>query len=665
MRSNVRLSVIISLLLAVSALGAKPGWAAGGAEAFFRFPDMVDARLRPDGAGVAGVRMSAGSAAVVYSDLERDEERQLFDVTDYAGGESAIGPVVWIDNQYLAIQLHESVEGIAQLLETKVSSRLLIVDTLEKSADIYSVRTPGELVDPLPEEAGTLLYSKSGSVSKVYRLTVSKLTVDRKPLGKLDLVDGGQFVSDNELFSIEGYVHAWHLGQDSKSSMALRLNREEEALQLVHLHVEEGTPEVFESWPLDDSESEQKVIPVARAEGETEFYGVDVTDQERQTLYKIDYRADTQEEVYRTQAYRILDVLTSPNHELIGVKVVRDGAVSYEYVGQEADASPGEQSEQLRVVIDRSTHKGRALVYRERHNLPGRFMLVDDKGAVLQQVGEVAPVPSGLESARLEQATVTVEGLEIPYLLNLPSSLPTSEKSVPLVVLPHGGPEGLYDTPYYDPVAAYFVANGMAALRVNYRGSGGISSAHQQAGQGQWGRLMLEDIHRAVLEVKKRPDIDGRRVCLVGASYGAYAALSLAIQHGGDYQCVAAISGVYDLNLLVNSTDLNDTQREQLVELMGVSAQETDALMQLSPLYNLQDWSVPLFLAHGGEDRISDMEHSHRVNKLLEARGFSHEWYFDAHAGHSFIDPEQRRALYSDVYRFVHRQLEREAGSSN
>jgi dipeptidyl aminopeptidase/acylaminoacyl peptidase len=126
--------------------------------------------------------------------------------------------------------------------------------------------------------------------------------------------------------------------------------------------------------------------------------------------------------------------------------------------------------------------------------------------------------------------------------------------------MPHGGPIGVFDHRYFDLDTLFLASKGFAVLRVNFRGSGGHSKALEDAGEQQWGNLMLVDIKAATDKVITRDDIDADHVCVFGMSYGGYAATMLAMQHPERYRCAISYAGVTDLNLYLNAPELNKRQ---------------------------------------------------------------------------------------------------------
>ena len=141
------------------------------------------------------------------------------------------------------------------------------------------------------------------------------------------------------------------------------------------------------------------------------------------------------------------------------------------------------------------------------------------------------------------------DGTPLTGYLTLPTGKPP--RNLPLVVLPHGGPASR-DTPGFDWWAQAIASRGYAVLQVNFRGSDGFGRAFIQAGFGEWGRKMQTDLSDGVRHLAGQGVIDPKRVCIVGASYGGYAALAGAALDSGVYRCAASVAGLSDLRRFVD-----------------------------------------------------------------------------------------------------------------
>jgi len=141
------------------------------------------------------------------------------------------------------------------------------------------------------------------------------------------------------------------------------------------------------------------------------------------------------------------------------------------------------------------------------------------------------------------------DGTQIPAYVRLPAGQKAGK--LPLVVMPHGGPASR-DYAEFDWWAGYLTAHGYAVLQPQFRGSAGFGHAFEAAGDGEWGGKMQSDVYDGVRYLVQQGIVDPSRVCIVGASYGGFAALQGAAQFPQAYRCVVSVNGVTDPGSLLS-----------------------------------------------------------------------------------------------------------------
>ena len=215
------------------------------------------------------------------------------------------------------------------------------------------------------------------------------------------------------------------------------------------------------------------------------------------------------------------------------------------------------------------------------------------------------------------------DGLEITGYLTLPKG--RDPKNLPLVVLPHGGPEGR-DTPGFDWWSQALASRGYAVLQPNFRGSEGFGWDFVQAGFGEWGKKMQTDLSDGVRDLAKQGIIDPKRVCVVGASYGGYAALAGATLDRGVYRCAVSVAGPSDLRKMLISVrdahggDMSATQRYWL-RFMGADGIRDPDLASISPARLADKVDIPVLLIHGKDDTVVRYDQSQAMADALKKAG--------------------------------------------
>lgn len=215
------------------------------------------------------------------------------------------------------------------------------------------------------------------------------------------------------------------------------------------------------------------------------------------------------------------------------------------------------------------------------------------------------------------------DGLTIPALLTFPLHI-KSLKNLPTVMLPHGGPES-YDRLGFDWLAQAFASRGYLVIQPQFRGSSGFGLQHKEAGYGEWGKKMLDDLTDGVNVLIKEKLTDPRRVCIVGASYGGYAALAAGAFEPDTYQCVASINGIADLPLMIKQEKSDHGKYHWVLTYWKKAMVDGDVMPEkmesVSPARFAQNFKTPVLLVHSTNDSIVSIDQSKHMNKrLLKAK---------------------------------------------
>ncbi|HEV7357237.1 MAG TPA: S9 family peptidase [Steroidobacteraceae bacterium] len=233
---------------------------------------------------------------------------------------------------------------------------------------------------------------------------------------------------------------------------------------------------------------------------------------------------------------------------------------------------------------------------------------------ILGRVYEEVSTPAEVKAISYPAA----DGLTIPAFLTLPAG---SGKDLPLILLPHGGPASA-DTLRFDWWSQALAAQGYAVLQPNFRGSI-LDSKFLEAGFGEWGRKMQSDLSDGVRYLAHQGIIDPKRVCIVGASYGGYAALAGVTVESGVYRCAVSVAGISDLRRFRKWTVANSlgwTQR-YWDRFMGTADQNDPALIAISPIEHVAAVTVPVLLVHGRDDTVVPYEQSDVMLSALKRAG--------------------------------------------
>ena len=240
------------------------------------------------------------------------------------------------------------------------------------------------------------------------------------------------------------------------------------------------------------------------------------------------------------------------------------------------------------------------------------------------------------------------DGTIIEAVLTLPRA--RTAKALPIIILPHGGPFAR-DDESWDWWTQYLAELGYAVIQPNYRGSSGYGREFAKKGEGQWGLKMQDDLDDALAWAVKEGIADPKRACMVGASYGGYAAMRAAQRGGGLYRCAISYAGVSDLAAMraydgqfLYGRTRGDWLKKQAPDFRSVS-----------PRFGAAAFSVPILLVHGKADKRVPVKQSRMMAGALEDAGKPFEYFEQPLADHHFTRSEDRLTFLQRMKAFLDR----------
>ena len=242
----------------------------------------------------------------------------------------------------------------------------------------------------------------------------------------------------------------------------------------------------------------------------------------------------------------------------------------------------------------------------------------------------------------------------IPAYVTRPPNAPAG-KPLPLIVMPHGGPEAR-DSLDFDIWAEFFATRGYVVLQPNFRGSSGYGRKYAQAGYGQWGGKMDDDITDGVLQLIKSGQVDKDRICIFGASFGGYAALYGGARTPELYKCVASFAGVADLNALVNwehGAKGHEGRYHYAARSIGDPSREGARLTAASPVTYAVGYKPPVLLIHGADDESVPVAQSRMMQAALSKAGKDVRLVVYPHEGHTDWTPADEQAALTEIAAFI------------
>ena len=294
------------------------------------------------------------------------------------------------------------------------------------------------------------------------------------------------------------------------------------------------------------------------------------------------------------------------------------------------------------------------VVATERSDGPVKYYLYNRESKTPTFLFSNRPKLEGAKLSRMEFFNIpTRDGLSMLSYLSLPPE--SSGKNLPMVLLVHGGPWARDSWGYHAEVQ--LLANrGYAVLQVNYRGSSGFGKDFLNAGAKQWGLKMHEDLLDAVKWAVGRQTADPKKVCIMGGSYGGYAALSGAAFSSDIFACAISIVGPSNLMTLVQSIPPYwKPMRATFDKRMGNidDPKDRELLQKVSPLFSADKIKIPLLIAQGKNDpRVKEAE-SQQIVDAMRKNGLPVTYVLYSDEGHGFARPENRTDFYARAEAFL------------
>jgi dipeptidyl aminopeptidase/acylaminoacyl peptidase len=306
----------------------------------------------------------------------------------------------------------------------------------------------------------------------------------------------------------------------------------------------------------------------------------------------------------------------------------------------------------INVVVERSDDRNRLLIWSGAADDPGTYYVFDRAAHRMDAFAQPYEALDGHAFAAVRPIHFRGrDGADIPGYLTLPPG--GGERGLPLVLMPHGGPFAR-DSWDFDPWVQFLASRGYAVLQVNFRGSTGYGRAYVERGFGQFGSGMIDDLEDGVDWLAQQGIADPHRVCIMGASYGGYAALWAPIRHPDRYRCAISFAGVTDVRAILRyDARLFSAPRYSREWRRRIEGEERTDLSLISPLQQAARMTVPVLIAHGEQDRVVPVSQSHNLVRALTRAGTPPESVFYAQEAHGFTKPQDSIDFLGRVEAFL------------
>ena len=606
------------LFAAISIFGASTSLANAQAdyprpplEAYGALPQISDAEISPDGSRLATIaNFETGTRLAVIS-LEGDAPIQLGIESSKARG------IEYYDRNHLILHASKTTSTFGFRGEYEYSGAFVmnletqkVRQLLKGTRDMFPAQSglggiighgsaPGQLL--MPAYMGPKYKSPSFDLLKV---DINNPRGLRYQKGTNDTRD-------------------WFVGEQGRVLARERYNNQQN-LYSVQAYLDKKWKTILEI--------EDEIIPVSILGVMPDESGlVFIKDDEDgfDALMKLGFDGEISGPVLPPNKTEIDRIYSDANRKILGVRYA-GVEPSYAFLDPLLDRSVTNVLAQLpeaTIYLDSWSDDRKTILYRAFDATIGDVWLLHDaERDTLQIAARARPsIPSEAIGPLLSIEYKAQDDLTIQAILTVPPNfVPVQSEAIPAIMLPHGGPAG-YDRFDFDWMAQFFANRGYLVIQPNFRGSTGFGEAFEDAGRGEWGGKMQSDLTDGVNALVKAGFVDADNVCIVGASYGGYAALAGAVFTPDLYKCVIAIAPVSDLNRMLQSEKRDHGSDHWVVSYWEDVMAEGDArrkkLQSISPANYAENANAPILLLHGDDDTVVPIAQSTRMRNALKRAG--------------------------------------------
>lgn len=315
-------------------------------------------------------------------------------------------------------------------------------------------------------------------------------------------------------------------------------------------------------------------------------------------------------------------------------------------------------------LVGKSANGRRVVVLARSETQPPVYYYVDYDAKTADIINEEYPKLTGVALGKVSEFHYDARD-KYPLLAYLTLPPAGGEKNLPLVVMPHGGPEAR-DYPGFDWLAQFIASRGYAVLQPQFRGSSGFGRAHADAGRHQWGLRMQDDVTDAVKAAIASGLADPAHVCIVGWSYGGYSALAGAAFTPDLYACAASIAGVSDLPEMLGYERVNAGSESNSLAYWKdhIGAASDPQVISRSPAHSATTIRAPILLLHGTDDTVVPIAQSRTMARALDAAKKPYEFVELPGDDHSLNASVTRVKMATELEKFLAKHLSAPAGAA-
>ncbi len=311
-------------------------------------------------------------------------------------------------------------------------------------------------------------------------------------------------------------------------------------------------------------------------------------------------------------------------------------------------------------ITDKTDDENQYLIYVTSDKLYGKYYSYDLRKDQITLLFDLMPQLDEDDMSTMKPIKFNSrDGLTIYGYITLPKSAKKGAK-VPVVVNPHGGPQGIRDSWGFNPEAQLFASRGYATLHVNFRISGGYGKEFLRKGFKEIGRKAMDDVEDGLNYVIEQGWVDPEKVAIYGGSHGGYAVLRGLTKTPDLYTCGIDYVGVSNLYTFMESMPAYWKPYLEIIKAIWYDKdvkEEKKIMDEVSPAFHIDKITKPLFVVQGANDPRVNIDESDQIVSGLRAQGVNVPYMVKYDEGHGFGKEENRMELYSAMMGFLAENL--------
>ena len=311
-------------------------------------------------------------------------------------------------------------------------------------------------------------------------------------------------------------------------------------------------------------------------------------------------------------------------------------------------------------VLDTTEDENLFMVYVDSDRLYGVYYAYNVAKNELEELYNTMPQLKEEDMSEMRPITFTSrDGITLHGYITLPKAALAGEK-VPVIVNPHGGPQGIRDSWGFNPEAQLFASRGYATLQVNFRISGGYGREFLESGFKQIGRKAMDDVEDGLKYVVEQGWVDADKAAIYGGSHGGYAVLRGLTKTPDLYACGVDYVGVSNLFTFMKTIPPYWKPYLKIIKEIWYDedvAEEKTIMEEVSPVYHVDKIEKPLFVVQGANDPRVNIDESDQIVSALRSKGFDVPYMVKYDEGHGFGKEENRLELYKAMMGFYAKHL--------